>query len=90
MVDEFLREAHTAMMNRGANLVKVDRSPQDPDPPAECLNWSRWSTPLVIFKNPRCLDYARGLTICSGEKGDGWALRWWEESTIGKRWENQS
>ena len=73
MVDEFLREAHTAMMNRGANLVEVDRSPQDPDPLAECSNWS---TPLAILKNPRCLDYAQRLTIWSSGRGDDGGNTW--------------
>ena len=45
VVDEFLREAHTAMMNCGANLVEVDRVLHDlgacSDPFAKCLNWSR-------------------------------------------------
>ena len=38
VIDEFLREAHTTMVNRGANSVEVDRSPHGPDPPAECSN----------------------------------------------------
>ena len=30
VVDEFLGKAHAAMMNRGANLVEVDRLLHDP------------------------------------------------------------
>ena len=75
VVNKFLRQIHTPMVDCGGNLVEADRlvevdklsnllfvfsfSDEGSSPSTEHFNCSRCSTPLVILRDTRYLRYAR-------------------------------
>jgi hypothetical protein len=89
VVDKFLRQIHTPMMDCGGNLVETDRlshlpfvssfSNEGSSPSTEHFNCSRWRTLLVILMDPRYLSYSRRFgAIWPDEKEvsgrEGWKI----------------